>query len=237
MKLGQIHTTITIFNILLFSFLFIAFSDLKLLFIQEDNFIENLSAILFFLSFFVGLITLIRFKKPHFHPIYIGIPVLGLIGFLDEISFGERIAGFKSPELYGAKIASFHDAVDSIDHVLYRSIKYGDYLLLFLLLAILLATLFGIVQLIRRYRKNLRLNKILTFSEKHPPFRFLLISLGFIFIAMMIDFDIIGDHRAATFMFVEEIFEMNAALTFLFGALAIGIRQQSPTIRKHLVKL
>ena len=235
MRLGRIHITITFFNILLFLVLFIAFPNLKPLFIQEDNFIENLSAILFFLSFFVGLITLIRSKKTHFHPIYIGIPLLGLIGFLDEISFGERIASFEYPEVYGARIASFHDAIDSIDHILYRSLKYGDYLLLFLLSAILLVTSFFIVKLILKYRKNLRPNKILAFSEKHPPFRFLLISLGFILIAMMIDFDIIGDHRSAAFMFVEEIFEMNAALTFLFGALAIGSRQKPPDVRNHLV--
>ena len=237
MKLGRIHATITVFNILIFSFLFIVFPNLRSIFIYEDNFVENLSAILFFISFFVGLIILARFRKArlrkiHYHPGYIAIPILGLIGFLDEISFGERLFGFEVPEVYGAKVASFHDAVDSVDHMLYRSIKYGDYLLLFLTLAVLIAALFGIIKLVRRYRKYLRFDRILDFSKKHLPFRFLLISLGFILVAMMIDFDIVGDHKAVPFMFVEEIFEMNAALTLLFGSLAIGSLQKSPAIRK-----
>ena len=236
MNLGQVYTAITVSNILICSALFIIFPDLKSIFIHEDNFVENLSAILFFLSFFAGLIALIGFKKPHHHPGYIAIPILGLIGFLDEISFGERLFRLEVPEVYGAKVASFHDAIDSIDHVLYRSVKYGDYWLLFLMLAILTAALFVVVKLLRRYKRYLRFDKILDLSKRHPPFRFLLISLGFILIAMMIDFDIIGDHKAEPLMFVEEMFEMNAALTFLFGSLAMGSRQPSPVIQKQLLK-
>ncbi|MBD2101839.1 hypothetical protein [Leptolyngbya sp. FACHB-261] len=220
MVLSEIYKAIATLNILVFSILFVMVPSLAGEFIGEDRFMENLSATLFFTGFLAGAIMIARSRKIR-HRFYFAIPVISLIGLLDELSFGERLFKLHIPKIYGFKIDSFHGLLDSVDHLLHHSIRHSNYLLFFSLVIILCALGVGLVRLIKRYYPSVRSGMALQALQDYPPLKFLATALAFVFIATLIDFGLLGPHDFPPLMFVEELFEMNAALSLQFACLAL----------------
>lgn len=103
------YAFLTILNTLVFSLLYALFPHLRKGFVSEDQFIENASAFLCLASFLLGVVFLAaRDAKAH-RKVDAIVPVLGLVGFLDEISFGERVFHIRMPIVYGVKVDGFHD--------------------------------------------------------------------------------------------------------------------------------
>jgi|GEM_PF-5022104 len=220
-------------SLLIFSSLYIAFPGLRASFTQEDRFLENLATILFFLTALLGLFFVWKVRKKAAWKIYSLIPALGLISFLEEVSFGERLFKFKPPEVNGAEVDGIHDmlglAKGAFVDFLYRampqiqgnaaarlSIKIAGLLLVVSLLAI------GCL-IFKRYIVHAQ-----QFVEKYPPFKFVVFAVVFVVIASFIDIA----SEAETAIFIEEICEMNAALALLYATFAIEkVPKMSPVLK------
>ena len=83
-------------------------------FISEDSLIENLTAGLYLCTFSAALLLLTngRLRNRKSCKWLGALSVLGLVGFLDEISFGERLFDLKMPVVGDTKIDAVHDLVD-----------------------------------------------------------------------------------------------------------------------------
>ena len=77
--------------------------------IKEDGLIENISAILFAAAFLISLIHWPKIRRKEGATTFVFVGILGLIGFLDEISFGERLFDLTMPVIYEVKIDALHD--------------------------------------------------------------------------------------------------------------------------------
>jgi len=227
MKLFRIYAYAVIFNLSIFSLIYIFFPETRLSFLREDQFMENLTAVLFFSSFLFGIGSLARPKEKKYRMAYIAIPLVGLIGFLDELSYGERIFYFTAPEIFGVDIDAFHDVVNLIFKILTDS---GSYLLYVSVFAFCTA-LFLIGLKYRRF-----FDRVQEILKAYPAYGFVLISMGFIFVAITIDlFDpSIDRHQVFSPVFLEELFEMNAAFAFLFASFTIAHKGQTTVADKRL---
>ena len=75
--------------------------------LSEDSSVENATAASFLLASGLAVATL---RKSMGHRAFLWtIVALGLLGFLDEISFGERLFGLTVPSIAGIKIDAVHD--------------------------------------------------------------------------------------------------------------------------------
>lgn len=77
---------------------------------KEDHLVEHLSAGFALGATFLALYIYCRQK--HHHKFLILVVVLGVLFFLDEISFGKRFFNLQSLELFGSKIDAVHDIID-----------------------------------------------------------------------------------------------------------------------------
>jgi hypothetical protein len=240
MKLIRVHTLATILNVLVFSSIYIFVPQLRNSLLKENQFLENLTAVLFFGSFVAGLILLKRSKGKRHSRAYLAIPLMGLFCFLEEIDYAQRIFQITKirfhvhtpTESHFIGIDNVHDFLGFLP-VFYR--VYGAYFLYPLLIALCILIL-SVILLIRRYRY-----KIPEIIKTHPPLRFALIFVGFTLIALLMDllhkpvanFSVqVGimrrvGHAILHWKFLEELFEMNAALSLLFASFSLGCRSSS----------
>ncbi len=201
-KLFRVYALATTLNIVVFSSVYILVPELRQSFLSEDQFIENLTAALFFSAFLLGGISIARSKEKHHRVAYGAIPLMGLVGFLEELSYGERLFNINMPKMYGVKI----DAVHDIFYLVYK-VYCNAFLYLFLVAFCIL-----ILSIVRKCR-------IKRMFEKYPRWRFLPFFVGFGLIALIIDLEIVTHHFL---LYIEELFEMNAALALLFATLPTG---------------
>lgn len=205
-NLLKVYIFIVTLNIFLFTSLHFLFPELNDFLFQEDKLVENLSAIFFLLSFFPGIIYVSRFKEEKNFKVYLALPFIGLIGFLDELGFGDRIFNFDLPIIYGEKFDAVHDIV-TISYTLLKI--HGSALLFFSLITAFCIIIFSISFKYRKY-----FSKIPDVLREYPPFGFFLICAGFLLSAQVFDlhFELYLLDAAA-----EEVLEMNGALTLLFA--------------------
>ncbi len=89
---------------------------------QEDHLLENLSTGLLLGSAFFGLTN---WKKNQSNNNAIALfTVLAIIGFLDEISFGQRIINFTPPIAGGTSLDGFHDLANMSKKVISINLQY-----------------------------------------------------------------------------------------------------------------
>ena len=72
--------------------------------IRENNVLEVITAILFLGACILGAKKLLSSSTAKTLNIYWCIPVLGLIGFLEETSFGHSFLYYDVPVIYGVKV-------------------------------------------------------------------------------------------------------------------------------------
>lgn len=75
--------------------------------LSEDGLVENATAASFLLA--SGLAVAILRESTGHRAFLWTIVALGLLGFLDEISFGERLFGLTMPSVAGMKVDAVHD--------------------------------------------------------------------------------------------------------------------------------
>jgi hypothetical protein len=191
--------------------IYILFPQVRPAFRFEDHALENLTASLFSAAFLLSVIAMARFKEKRYPKAYLAIPLISLLGFLDEIGWFERAFNFTVPKIYGDELDGLHDFPTAAYTALQNNLHW---LLSIFLLAASCIALFLIV---RKYRKYL--NRIPGMLTRHPPFVFLLIFAGIMFLAALIDLGIVsfGNHRRFSGS-LEEIIEVNAAMALLFAS-------------------
>ncbi|MDY6782358.1 MAG: hypothetical protein SW833_07370 [Cyanobacteriota bacterium] len=227
MKLALTYLAVAIGNIAFFTLIYIFFPTLRDNLIEEDKFLENLTALVFLQAFIVSAINLYRFNHLYKKKIYLFIPAISLLGFLDELSFGERIFKFSAPVVYGTKIDAAHDLFNLIKKVYTK--KIGTQIALsFQQFIFIIATiaLFGIIS---KYRKALSIKlKSLTLNFQdlsfdrawnNLPLKFCLIAFIFLLISTGIELRFFGKFPGKTL--VEELSEANMAIGFLFAGISL----------------
>ncbi|MGK7879788.1 MAG: hypothetical protein AB4060_06760 [Crocosphaera sp.] len=196
---------------------------------REDGFIENLTAIIYFCSFIVSIFWLISFKNTrYFYKIYLAFSCLALIFFLDEISFGQRIYQFKIPRFLGYKVDAIHDVfglskflVKRFLILLKNQVGLTSYSLIILLLTLSIFSLFFmLIFLVIKHYQYLSSN-VSNVLQRFPSLIFLLIAVLCGLVSLMID-DFLFNKLGIDFLqFVEELFEMNLSICFLFFSLGM----------------
>jgi hypothetical protein len=219
MKLFSIYTITVILNITVFSLIYFFLPLSRWKFFSEDLLVENLSAALFFSGFLFGTVSLLKFKDKTYRLAFFIIPFISLAGFLDEWSFGQRIFYFTAPVIYDFKINQFTDIVA----VIYEVSKNISSLLLYSALLALFAT---VALIAVKYRKFL--SRLPEKLRGNPPFMYVLIATGFLVISINIDLHYIDQRFYQLFplSLIEELFDMNVALTLLFASFAMEQKRQ-----------
>jgi len=183
------------------------FPTYRYLLIEEDQLVENLSAIFFFLAFLLGPLFILRLRPRRMHWGLAATALVALIGFLDEISFGERLFDLSMPVWGGVKFDAVHDIVE----LAYKSIRPSP---LLWTASVTLASLFIALGLRRLFKDGGGVAKqSLSRFLKTPTFFFVLLFALFIAAAVLIDLHIL--HTRLLFS-LEEVFEMNAAFALFF---------------------
>ncbi len=185
--------------------------------LQEDGAVENLSAVLYLYAFLAGMF-LFR-KSVSFRKSLLLVGVLGLVGCLDEISFGERLTGAEMPELLGFKVDGVHDlfyvaaiTLDSIPR---------------LYAALLVLAVMGVLAFVAvKYAPRL----IRALWSLYPRSSIIigLVFMTQLFISLVIDLELI---RHDLLFVLEEQLEMNAAVSLICLSLSlygVGLAQAAP---------
>lgn len=178
---------------------------------EEDRTLESVSAALFLCSTIVAAAKLSR--RRDFPRWYMIVPILGLTGFLDELSFGERHFDFPMPTIAGKKVDGIHDLVDmAYEMILQKTSETAANLLLALVIM-------GLVGILVRYRREISVR-----LSQHPPLPYLVLTVFLLVPAVLIDMHLFG--KSPLHDFLEELLEFNVALSLIFAGIAIGFASQ-----------
>ncbi len=189
------------------------------IFTAEDKLVESLTAATFLTAFVLGIIVLRRrisgSGSRERGPVHFATWA-GLVLFLEEISYGERIFKFKMPHVAGVKLDSFHDLI----FITYTKLKPSltmAHVLVAGFVAVALAVMFR-----RRAVEGFR---ALPRCGPHP---FLVAFAALIGLSQISDLRIVmWEHRR----FFEELFEFNAAIALVASVLSTtpgGARADPP---------
>jgi hypothetical protein len=175
-------------------------------FADEDSLIEWCTAVFYLGGFLLGMHAVSRSRAGRrVRLLLLAVPMLCLLGLLEELSYGERLFGFQAPEIYGTKFDALHDIGLLVSNV------FGG--------AALLATALGSAGiafwLLRRVDLQRRAFELL---KAHPALRFVLAALILGLLAQVID---LGFASSRLVIAAEESLEMYGALAMLFAAIAI----------------
>ena len=187
---------------------------LRGLFVSEDSLVENLTAGLYFLTILLALVWLnIRsMRNTPNRKVLILLAVLGLVGFLEEVSYGERLFGIDMPVVGGMKVDALHDFLTiGVDLVLGLAGIY-QLLILLALLGVIALSLPAIVKYVREHWDADVVHRY------YPAYLIASLFIVLIFFAFVLDtnrFEFPG------FRALEECFELNAALALLTASFLI----------------
>jgi len=183
---------------------------LKIL-MKEDRIIEILTAFAYLAGSIIAFRKVKKLRSSGLPAFYWLIPVAGIMGFLEETSFGRTFYKYYDRvEIHGKKIDALHDFVIVGLNIMRENMP--DKVVLLIAAAVFIASLI-IVFIFRK--------QILDFVKIHPSFGFILIGGCFIMTAAVIDLEIFGITNYGFPALVEEIFEFNASIAILFSALSI----------------
>lgn len=226
-KLLKIYVIAVLLNTVIFSFVLIFFPESSDFLFAEDNLIEILSAFFYIVSFFVGIYSIILLKEKRHRKYYIILPILSLIFFTEEIDFAKRILNFDSPFIYHTSFGSIHDIIPIAHEYLQEHIRLlidfiiPEYLQIstrFLVNVFFIIFFIVFFIFLWKYRKYLcKLNETL---RKYPSIGLLLVAIGFLSCVQVFDFHFIKSYKSYLGLKIEELFEMNGALTVLFASLS-----------------
>ncbi|MGB0767436.1 MAG: hypothetical protein ACPGYV_06975 [Phycisphaeraceae bacterium] len=169
----------------------------------EDELVEHASAGFFFLTFALASWMLARPAAVR-KRMLLFLAGFGLLGFLDEISFGERIFDYEPHELFGVRIDAAHDLIEVVPPLIAYTSPWSWVVLAAIGLGV---AAWGVV---RRAR-------VVAFvdSARRDPVYVCLSACAALGVG-----SVLLDLRAFSFdMFrvTEELFEMNAALALVLA--------------------
>lgn len=199
---------ISLLNILAGSAITRWFRPYRFLLIEEDALVENLTAVFFLLAFALALFFSLRIRPRRMHRGLATLALVALVGFLDEISFGERLFNLSMPAWGGVQLDAVHDLVE----LAYKNIPLPAILITAGVLAPLAAVL-----VVRRLSKQAKETSLWS-ALANPSLCFVALFSLFIAAAVLIDLHLF---RSRLLFSLEEVFELNAALTLFFFSFSL----------------
>jgi hypothetical protein len=180
----------------------------------EDGILENLTVVLYLLTFLFALVLLgtQSIKRQFDRKWLVLLLALGLIGFLEEISYGERLLSLEMPIVYNIKIDGVHDFVDVAINLIPTLV--AEHLVPSLLIALGVLVMFVVA--IGKYRKTLW--NAATTGEYRELYLVMFFLVGLACGAVILDSDLFpfkGD------LALEECFELNFALALVAACFII----------------
>lgn len=179
--------------------------------VRENNILELVTALLFLAVCVLGVKYLVDCRAAYHEKVYWSIPVLGLIGFLEETSFGHSFLYYDVPVIQGVKIDAVHDFLKvfvqgfQADPISWSLIGWTTVMSVVGLYVIIRFHLYD-------YRWYVRL------FDSHLPLKFVALCIGFLGLATVLDLELLTHHY---WVFLEEFFEAAASLALLFSYLAM----------------
>ena len=189
---------------------------------KEDRIIENMSAGTFFIVFIISATFLPKFNNIQHKRLFIIIFILGLAGFLDELSFGQRIFDFQVPFVLNFPLDAFHDLIP----IYIKAVKAYLYLPIFLSIIFCLFAIYFIF-----FKKKITITHIFCSIKSNIAYFYFLLFVFYLSLAiaceevvryLFVDYEDFFFHPLFTYISpLEEILELNAALALLFCCLSI----------------
>ncbi len=212
-KKGNSIKYLQIFLIILGASLLIGFvvfwwmPDYRSYILREDSLVENLSAFFYLITFLLGSLFFIKSKRT-IKPLVI-VSAVGILGFLDEISFGERLFALHMPRIGDLKIDAAHDFIELGYWTIRSSISsYPVFTYTLIVGSVILAAIVTI-----KYQHKLISTISILYRKQKQTFILVLFFISLIFAALVIDLEIV--HHDALFA-LEELFELNASIALFF---------------------
>jgi len=187
---------------------------------DEDYLVETLSAAAFLAAGVWGLL-LVRAREGEARWAAAGLSAFALIGFLDEISFGERWFGFRAPVVYWKRIHGPHDLIKVARRLSEDAIE-ADPVLFVLVAGSLVALCLALA-----FKPALRIYRAAVASPLRPVYLMAVIAAVLLAASQAIDQRILfqREHREV-FIAMEELFELNAGLALLVACFALSKSQK-----------
>ena len=171
---------------------------------KEDHLLENLGTGILLGTAFFGLINR---KQRQANTTAITIyTILAIIGFLDEVSFGQRLIGFTPPMAGGTSLDGFHDLANMFRKIISINLKYHP-TQTFIILSVLLSSL-----LILAFKFKLKIYGVYKNLKKLKLVYVVLSIILAIALSQMLDLKIINLSWSQC---LEEILELIAVLGLL----------------------
>jgi len=184
--------------------------------IAEDSLVENCSALFYISTSLLSLLSALSLRS-RVGKLY-ALSCVALLGFLDELSFGERIFSLSMPTLSGKKIDAVHDLVDVAKIQILRHTSGHSEIVVLALGG--LAGLFVLALL----KWNAEIRIFLVPRLKNISVIFVLLFAVCGLIATLLDLNF--DHKEYLVV-LEEVLEMDAALCLLF--LCFSLKRSAQT--------
>ncbi len=203
--------TITGISFLVMASVYIFVPWLRKPLVRENNILELLTAILFLTVIMLGTKILIEQRRLTPPWVYWGIPLFGLIAFLEETSFGHSFLYYEVPIIQGVKIDALHDFLKVFMVMLQSENNSTPVIVLVLGGSVCLG---GLWLWFQRCEKGWSRKQ----WEAYPPFRFLVWCIGFLLFSAMLDLEFLTHHFL---VFIEEFMEATASLSLMFAYLSL----------------
>ena len=171
---------------------------------KEDGLLENLTAGVLFSTFFLSCYFYFKFQRTA--NIFLLFAAFGLVGFLDEISFGRRMFPVPMPKSHGLTIDGVHDLFHLIRNVIRTNLTYHPTGTL-----IVISTLLIISFCVWLNTKTIR-QRVLVVLAKYEIIDLVLVIVFFVAVSQCID---TFKWRIFAYRTVEECLEFNAAVALM----------------------
>ena len=190
--------------------LWLAAPTLRTRLTAENGEMETAGAALLLGGFFVGIAQAGRVLVDRKEWYAFSIPLLCLVAFLDEISFGRAYFGGEAWRVMGYECDGVHDLF-AITMKLWRD--RGCFLVD--------AALFGLIGagvILAYLGRRSYMPALLAYIRRHPAFDYVRVAVILFGVSLLLDVDIVVHPFA---LFLEELLEMNLGVALLFAAGAI----------------
>jgi hypothetical protein len=182
----------------------------RMAFVREDGLIEQGTAVAYLLAGVYGIAAWLAARGNRPSALLLAVPALALLGFLDEVSYGQSFLRFSAPIIAKTELDSGHD-------LLQMATKNVNVVSLCLIVPAGAAAMWIVM-------RNARLQRFTRGVWQLPPGRFVVTAVALGVMAQIIDTAKIDYLRSV--VAIEETLELLAATTMLSAAAAIGLSRQ-----------
>lgn len=194
--------------------------------IAEDQLVENLTSLVCLVAFLGAAFQTSRLRRGSGRRLGIWVAIAALIAFLDEVSFGVRFFGVSPIQMEsGYQVDGVHDVIGILKSVTSRTLynlqtqvnpDVYAWISKGLKVALPIALALGLFWVFKKHHSRLR--KLMVGIRQHRPSQIALASLGLAVLAQVPD---TLELHIGVLSFVEEIFELNAAVGLLLTGFAL----------------